>query len=760
MKIIQSNFFLFTKKINIFFVLSIVIFSVFGRLLHLVSLDNGDIVIYHTNDMHGHVNSEWSNGILRKIGLDVVKGAKQSVANSCLIDAGDFIKGTAIGKYNSEAVIKLMNAAGYDAVTLGNHEFDSGISELKKCVKEANFSVLASNIKENGKPFLDGISKYNTEIFIKEIAGRKIGFFGITTGETKDIVPPPTLEGLNIRNEIETARRMVSKLKDKNVDAIVAITHMGNGASSKFTSYDIAKQVSGVNAIIDGHSHDCAIKQVNGVVISQVGAYSNNLGKLEISFKGKSPKVRASIINSAEAGVLFKPDQEIQKLYQDFYSEISNITEKIIGKSENIVFGGSYEGKHISRMTETPCGNLLCDSMIWYFEDLLKKDKNLQKLLGEDVNLPIVAFENGGTTRKSLKKGYIKMLDIIDILPFENRLTVQVITPKKLFAVLERGVGKLRLPKNEFECFGGYFGGFPQISGINMIFNVSNNPYNFLTNTGGSRVSDVNITDKDGKEIKKLDRSDDTTKILFLFNDFAIYEFPSVCNEKITYIGNFIVEIFKDYIRKITLDGAGSFNYPFSKGRIIMNGCESFPYFEGEITIKDSSGFLSSTEVYVKIDNDSEKKYKSDENGKIIIKNIPTGIHRVSIKFNDLISDIILSNIADLRSGVAFFSENKEDFENVSNIIGQIPYNLEINDENLLIFARKSYELLSDEEKSKVLNYSKLEKAENIISQLKGEFSHVMIPVKNNKRILIASISSVILITFLFIFYKKYSKYV
>ena len=220
------------------------------------------IVIYHTNDMHGAVEN-----------LANIKTLKDNTKNSLLLDAGDCTQGSAIATYTKgEGIIDIMNATGYDAITLGNHEFDFGSQKAIENMKKAKFTPLAANVVDaNGDLLLKGINGNGANI-IEEVNGKKIGIFGLTTEETYYKTNPKNLNGTEFKNIIETAKEQVKLLKAQNVDAIITITHIGNDKSSSPTSIDLAKEVPEIDLIIDGHSHTIIQEKIGDTTIVQTGS--------------------------------------------------------------------------------------------------------------------------------------------------------------------------------------------------------------------------------------------------------------------------------------------------------------------------------------------------------------------------------------------------------------------------------------------------------------------------------------------------------
>lgn len=689
-----------------------------------------EIVIYHTNDMHGNVGSKWDDENLKKIGLDMIKSVKDNTPNSLLVDCGDAIWGTQFAKNTKGLdIIDMMNAVGYDCMVLGNHEFDYGPNALLDCAKRANFPVLSANTYRTGKLMLDGINGNNGQNLILQVAGKRIGFFGLTTEETTRITVPENLEGIEFIDELETAKLQVQKLKNEKVDLIVAIAHVGIDSSSKITSKDIAKKVPGIDIIIDGHSHTEYIGEENGTIIAQTGVSLACLGKITVKFNASKPEIVASLIPAGEIGVTNVPDANITKMYNDLYSKIAPSLEKVIGKIQNTLYGGTYEGINISRLAETNMGDFICDAMLDSGKEILKDT--------EFKDIPIVAFENGGAVRSKIDSGYIKMDQIYNLFPLDNRLSIQIITPKILYQILERGVGKLTFSAEEEVPFSGAFGGFPQVSGIKFQIEPLFEAYNYNKNSGGARVQDLKILNPENKSEQPLSRDDDQTKIAFIFNDCALYEFPQIKDIDIAFTGDYLYNVVSSYITNLTYESNGEIFYPgFQKRILINNSFFEKSEFDSEIILKDETGKLSLVSVSVSIDGGDEKVFKADENAKIILTNLSSSGHIIRLKYDNKIQEIYLNNEIGIKNNtVEFKDKSLVEIESVSNLIGQIPYDITNDTENLIRFSRNSYDSLNEEQKSKILNYKKLEKAEENLLLLKGETleNGILRQIKSNK---------------------------
>ena len=186
-----------------------------------------------------------------------------------------------------------MNATGYDAITLGNHELDFGSQKaVENMKKKLNLTASAANVLDaKGNLILNGINGNGANV-VEEVNGKKIGIFGLTTEETYYKTNPKNLNGTQFKDVVEVAKKQVDLLKAENVDAIIAITHIGNDKSSSPTSLDLAKEVDGIDLIIDGHSHTIIQEKVNDTTIVQTGTALKNLGKVTLNFNNNNVDIK------------------------------------------------------------------------------------------------------------------------------------------------------------------------------------------------------------------------------------------------------------------------------------------------------------------------------------------------------------------------------------------------------------------------------------------------------------------------------------
>ena len=274
--------------------------------------DNGlkKITILHTNDVHSHIDPFPKNDPLNPSGGGVIARAnlinliKNDNPHTLVLDAGDVFQGTPyFNFFGGELELKLMSKMGYNASTLGNHEFDNGIEKLSKVLKHANFSFLNSNYTLKSTPLENKIKSH--EIF--NINGIKIGVFGLGI-ELEGLVEKKLYKGIKYLNPIEISKDISDDLKyNHNCDLIICLSHLGFSYSKDkniMCDLILAKQTKNIDLIIGGHTHtflDEPVKVKNlenkDVIINQVGCFGINLGKIDFYFSENNKHQEGMSIN-------------------------------------------------------------------------------------------------------------------------------------------------------------------------------------------------------------------------------------------------------------------------------------------------------------------------------------------------------------------------------------------------------------------------------------------------------------------------------
>ncbi|MGG4266953.1 bifunctional metallophosphatase/5'-nucleotidase [Peribacillus simplex] len=447
--------------------------------------------LMHTNDTHAHLDN-----VAKRV--TAVKEVRKSKPQALLVDAGDVFSGTLyFNEFKGQADLRFMNLMKYDVMTFGNHEFDLGASAeghqaLVDFIKGAKFPFVSSNVdfskddKFKGL-FSDLISSkpeqgkiYNG--IIKQVDGQKVGFFGLTTEETRDVSSPGSIE---FENYLEEAEKAVKAFKGMGVNKIVAVTHIGYDDNPAYDNdLILAAKVKDIDVIVGGHSHtqldtpvvidkDDKGKKKDPTVIVQGYQYSDFLGTIDVKFdkEGKIVGQAGQLIKLSEK----QDDAEAAKIFETYSSKIEELKETKTGATavKALEAPRSDDGTKPSvRKNETELGNLITDGM-------LSKAKEFNK----DA---VIAFQNGGGIRAGIDQGDITLGEILTVLPFGNTLATMRLSGAEINEALEHSVSLA--PKEN--------GGFLHVSGMKFSYDSSKEP--------GNRVTKVEVQGEDGT-YSKLD---------------------------------------------------------------------------------------------------------------------------------------------------------------------------------------------------------------------------------------------------------------
>ena len=400
----------------------------------------GHIVILHTNDVHGAI------GEYAKVAA--LKQAYQAAgAYVLLADAGDFIQGDpTVSASQGKTAIELMNLAGYDVAAPGNHEFDYGYPNLKTLAGEADFPILAANVRYDNAAALGDQTTFTTT------DGKKIGIFGLDTPETATKAHPDKIKGVSFlaaQEMFDCAQAQVDALKADGCDYIICLGHLGIDAESTGNrSIDLLEKVTGIDVFIDGHSHSTLeeIKEatngtgkVGDTVLTSTGTKLANVGMVDIS-----PDGTISTSSLATSELTVTPDAKVAARAEEIQKEIDADYGTVFAKTEVALDGV----KANVRTGETNLGDLIAVAMLWQ-----------AGLLDEGVD---AAVTNGGGIRASIAAGDITKKDINTVLPFGNTLYVVKVTGAELLEALEAST----------YCTPEAIGGFPQVAGIEFTVNT------------------------------------------------------------------------------------------------------------------------------------------------------------------------------------------------------------------------------------------------------------------------------------------------
>ena len=501
----------------------------------------GKTVILHTNDVHGAIA-----GYAYITALKADYEAKG--AEVILVDAGDYSQGTSyVSVTKGLDAIEMMNAASYDVVTLGNHEFDYGYTQLKDNMTKAKFKVLCADVfNADGTPIFDANYTYTTK------SGVKVGFFGMETPETQTKANPTKIKGLTFATNdafTKAAADQVEVLKD--ADVVICLAHLGvDGESKPYRSTDLYAAVKGIDFIIDGHSHTVMTKGENGEPIQSTGTAFANIGVIVIDDATK--KIESNSLFEIKEDTA--KDATVAAAAQKIIDRIDKEYGAVFAKSEVVLNGA--KAPNGNRDSETNNGDLITDAMVWK----ILQDKESLTVDADHV----VAVTNGGGIRKAINPGDVTKKNINEVLPFGNTVVTIYITGAELLEALEAST----------YCTPDAIGGFPQVSGINytistaVAYDANAETYPASTYYGPKSINRVTINSINGKEFK----ADDTYAVIT--NDFCggggdtYYAFAAATAKFDTGIP--LDEVVMEYITA-ELKGVIGKQYAEPQGRILMN---------------------------------------------------------------------------------------------------------------------------------------------------------------------------------------------
>ena len=462
--------------------------------------DKSDITILYTNDVHTYIDKQSP-----KLTYAAIADLKQSYQNAgkdvLLVDAGDHVQGTAYGSMDEGAsIIKLMNAAGYDVATPGNHEFDYGMDRAKAIMKEADFPYLSCNWVDL-RTTLRVLP--SVKVFVR--GGRRIAFVGVTTPETFTKSTPAYFMDKAQRKYIydiqggEDGKKLydaVQKAIDKAkllADVVIGLGHLGvDPSSSPWTSEEVIAHTSGFDAFIDGHSHTVMenkqVQDASGkaVTLTQTGSYFANVGEMTIAADGT---ITTKLIPTHEG-----MDAGIAAMQTGWVNTVDDMLgEKIAVGDSDFYVSDPATGKRRIRSAETNLGDFVADGIYTYFNEVEKLHCD-------------VAIMNGGGIRADVPAGDWTFKTCKQVSPFGNVACLMSVTGKQIQDALEFAA---RFAGED----GKENGGFLQVAGATYEIhtNIPNTVQTDEKNvwigsaTGTPRVQNVKIYDKASGSYLPLD---------------------------------------------------------------------------------------------------------------------------------------------------------------------------------------------------------------------------------------------------------------
>lgn len=435
----------------------------------------GKTVILHSNDVHGAITGYACIAALKT-------DYESRGAEVILVDAGDYSQGTTnVSTTKGADAVAMMNAAGYDVVTIGNHEFDYGYEQLMDNMSKAEFKVVCADVFDaDGTTIFDANYTYTTK------SGVKVGFFGLETPEAQTKANPALIKGLTfaIDDLWAVSQKQIDALAD--ADVVICLSHLGVDNETKpYTSYDLWNNTKGIDMIIDGHSHTVMTKGDKNEPIQSTGTAFANIGVIVIDDASKKIEsnelVAVTDTMAKDEAVAAAAEKIIDRVKAEYDVKFAVSKVELNGA----------KAPNGNRDSETNNGDLITDAMVW--QVLQNKD-------GLTVNEDhVVAITNGGGIRAAIKPGDVTKNDINTVLPFGNTVAVVYVTGAELLEALEAST----------YCTPGAIGGFPQVSGINFTlhtgkaYDANAETYPNSTYYGPKSINRVVINSINGKEFKE-----------------------------------------------------------------------------------------------------------------------------------------------------------------------------------------------------------------------------------------------------------------
>ena len=484
------------------------------KLVDGTTAKSDDIVILYTNDVHTYIDNAAGKGLRYSDVAGYRNELERDYNNVLLVDAGDHVQGTAYGGMDEGAtIVKLMEAAGYDLATLGNHEFDYGMKRALEIAKSGKIPFVSCNFYEEK----DGVKGNNVldSYKIFDLGGKKVAFVGITTPESFTKSTPAYFQdengnyiygiagGTDGKELYAAVQKAIDEAKAAGADYVIGLAHLGVDESSKpWTSKEVIANVSGLNALIDGHSHTTLEEELvkdkdgKGVVLTQTGSYLKNLGQMTITADGK---ISTKLISGTDA----MPDMEVKAIEDNWIAAIDAELGQKIGHINATLDNYKYEpGKdqdgndivksiRLVRSRETNTGDFAADALYYLF-------------LEQGVDAAIM---NGGGVRNGAITGDLTYKKMKEIHTFGNVACLQLVTGQQILDALEWGARDADEDVTK-EC-----GGFLQVSGLTYEIHtyikstVQKDEKGVWVGgpTGAYRVKNVKIFNKETKTWDDLD---------------------------------------------------------------------------------------------------------------------------------------------------------------------------------------------------------------------------------------------------------------
>ncbi len=506
--------------------------------------ESEEIVILFENDVHCNVD-----------GYAKLAAMKKELSETCnyvgVVSSGDFAQGGSLGVVSKgEYIANIMNLVGYDAITLGNHEFDYKIERLHELAKILDTTIVCSNFKK-----IDEETSVFEPYTIVSYGDTDIAYIGITTPDTITSSSPAQFKNeageyvysFSGDNLYETVQKNIDAAEKEGADYIIALSHLGTeSVYEQWSIQTLIKNTTGLDVVLDGHSHSViesmvvSDKEGDEVKVASTGTTFANIGKLTIS--GGEIKTELIPTESYE-----KTDDEVTSYISQINEEYAKLGERKIGVSEVNLTTVDESGNRIIRKAETNLGDLCADAY-------------------RVITGAVIGFVNGGGIRTNIDIGDITFNEILGVFPFGNKTCVSEVTGQQVVDMLEFGL--IVYPEEN--------GSFQHVSGITFDFDPQiehsiklDENQEFVSIEGARRVSDVKVLDKATGEYKPIELDG---KYTLASHSYLLMEYGGGAtmfkeSKLLSDTGILDVELLENYITE-NLDGVVGAQYAESQNRI------------------------------------------------------------------------------------------------------------------------------------------------------------------------------------------------
>lgn len=476
--------------------------------------DNNDTVtVLHTNDVHGRMVEDERNGVIGDALLSGIVNDTRSKGTTIVLDSGDSFQGLPISNSSKgEDMAAVMNAVGYDAMTVGNHEFDFGLDQLRRLSKQINFPIITSNV------YVDGVRLFQPSTIIDKtpgVDGDEVVVIGVTTPETATKTHPRNLTGVSFTDPITEVKAVVDQVESnaraegKEYKTYIVIGHLGIDTTTpvEWRGSTLAEALSNYAPlkgkrvlVLDGHSHTLHTATYgDNVTYNQTGSYLNNVGRVVYN----SDRVLShGVITHDEAKKNYQVNPTVKAMLDKIQDKYKAESSKVVIDNSPVKLSGD---RMDVRVRETNLGNVVADALLDYGQSAFTHKSNL-------------AVTNGGGLRETIAKDKpITKGDIIAVLPFGNSVAEIQVTGQNIYDMFVKSLGSIlqvdESGKNVFDENGQPLlepsGGFLQVAGARVYYDT--------TLPAEKRILSIDILDPETGVYKPLN----TTETYYLVtNDF------------------------------------------------------------------------------------------------------------------------------------------------------------------------------------------------------------------------------------------------